>query len=209
VYALLPQAEHVPRAVGALGCENSVRLRPSADDRRASLTWCHCPAASMCHMPFRRCHCASHSGVNVEYRSSGIDVMRPSGVDFVVLFIPFSMRSFVPFRRMYERAQRFLDCHMNDVTDAGTLTLFTTKVRCACPYRSRPPAPSTKYPSVCSSMPECLAVPVLALLVVVREHILAMASSRQHHVRAPSSTPAITAGSLGPAAVVSVGIRAS
>jgi hypothetical protein len=58
----------------------------------------------------------------------------------------------VPFRRMYERAWRFLACHMNDVTDAGTLTLFTTKVRCACPYRSRRPAPFTSVPF---SMLEC------------------------------------------------------
>jgi hypothetical protein len=36
--------------------------------------------------PFGRCRCASHSGVKVEYRSTGIDVMCPSGVDFIVLF---------------------------------------------------------------------------------------------------------------------------
>ena len=67
----------------------------------------------------------------------------------------------------------------------------------------------TKYPSVCSSMPECLAVPVLACSVVVREHQWRWASSRQPHIRAPSSTPAITAGSLGPAAVVSISIGQS
>ena len=144
------------------------------------------------------------TGVDVEYRSTGIDVM----CHLALISSSCSLRHevSVPFRRMYERAWRFLACHMNDVTDTGTLTLFTTKVRCACclpvtlPPSSSSSLSTLQYARVCLGALRYPFWPVGSSQGTSRGD----RTSRQHHIRARLRTPAGTpAGTLGPAAVVS------